>query len=249
LLEQSGNDPELGMFASPKYEQKLQELIAADMMKLYGFRPGNDELCLTVGGVGGLMAAFLTLLNPGDEIIYFDPSYPIHLSQLALVQAKVNFVSLSEENSWHLNIHKLQSAITGKTKAILLTNPNNPTGTVLSKKEVQAVAELLLKHDLYLILDEAYQFLAYTELYSPMLLPEIRDRVVLVKSFSKEFAMTGWRIDYVYANNEIMKKLAFNVNTYLCLSPPTISMAAAILALTDPRGQEAMHGFLQRVCS
>jgi aminotransferase len=245
IHERSLTDPELGQYSGAKLEHQLTELIATDMEKLYGFRPEPDELCLTVGGVGGLMSAFLSILNPGDEIIYFDPSYPIHLSQLALVQAKVVFVSFLEDQGWRLDIAKMQQSVTSKTRAVLLTNPNNPTGTVLTRDEVQAVADLVLKHDLYLVLDEAYHFLSYEELFSPLQLPELRDHIILVKSFSKEFAMTGWRIGYVYANKEIIKKLSFNVSTYLCISPPTISMAAAQIALSDPRGNEAMKGFYQ----
>lgn len=241
--ERSLIDSELGQYSGPRLENQLLGLIAVDMEKLYGFRPAQDELFLSVGGVGGLMSAFMAILNLGDEIIYFDPSYPIHLSQLALVQAKVVFVSLLEEKGWRLDIPKLQQSVTSKTKAILLTNPNNPTGTVLTREEVQAVADVVLKNNLYLVLDEAYHFLSYVELFSPLLLSELRDHIIMVKSFSKEFAMTGWRLGYVYANKEIIKKLSYNVNTYLCISPPTISIAGAITALSDPRGLIAMQDF------
>ena len=244
--ELSFKDPSLGQYSSSKVEQELTALIAQDFNELYGFTPKPEELCLSVGGVGGLMATFLAILDPGDEIIYFDPSYPIHLSQLAIVEADVKFVSLLEEENWKMDFDKLEHSITAKTKAILLTNPNNPTGTVLSKQEVERLVDIVLKNDLYLVLDEAYQFLSYVEFYSPMLVSELRNNVICIKSFSKEFAMTGWRLGYVYANSVVMAKIALSINTYLCISPSTIAMHAGIAALKDPRGKEAMQGFQEQ---
>lgn len=244
--EKAASDPSVGQYSSIVVENKLKDLIAEQMLELYGFKPERTELTLTVGGVGGLLASFLALVNPGDEVIYTDPSYPIHLSQLAIAQAKVVFVSYIEAEGWRLDLELLKSSITPKTKLILLTNPNNPTGTVLTSDEVAALVEIVKEHNLYLVLDEAYHFLSYDQkVVSPASFAEIRDQLVLVKSFSKEYAMTGWRIGYVYAHSEVQKKISMNINTYTCISPATISMHAAICALTDPRGAEAMQGFIR----
>lgn len=178
-----------------------------------------------------------------DEVIYFDPSYPLHISQIHIAEAKPVFVSYDEDNGWSLNIKKLQSKITSKTKAIILTNPNNPTGTVLSEKEVKELAKIVLAHNLILILDEAYQFLTYDiSLFSPLQIPELRNNIIACKSFSKEFAMTGWRIGYTYANKEIISKIN-DIHTYFSISPPTISIVAATIALSDERGEKAMLEF------
>lgn len=243
VYEKAKNSPEVGQYSSPRLERELCELIAEDFNEIYSFRPDITELGLTVGGVGGLMATFLALLDPGDEIIYFDPSYPIHLSQLYVAGVKPVFVPYIEEEGWKFDTLKLKASITSKTRAILLTNPNNPTGTVLSKNEVEELAEVVLKNDLYLVLDEAYQFLSYVEFFSPLKIEELRKNVICIKSFSKEFAMTGWRLGYVYADKDLMEKIMINVNTYLCISPATISIHAGIAALSDPRGKEAMKGF------
>ncbi len=243
VSEQARKDPAVGQYSTANLENQLLELIAKDFEEIYGFKPQLSELALSVGGVGGLMATFLALLNPGDEIIYFDPSYPIHLSQLEIAQAKVIFVSLKEDEGWKLDFELLEKSITSKTKAILLTNPNNPTGTVLSKQEVERLADIVLKNDLYLILDEAYQFLSYEEFYSPLMIEELRKNTICIKSFSKEFAMTGWRIGYVYTPSEVLTKIAFSINTYLCISPATIAIHGAIAALSDARGKAAMNGF------
>jgi len=245
VQEKAKEDPAVGQYALTPLENQLKELISAQMNNLYGFSPKNEELTLTVGGVGGLFAAFMSILNPQDEIIYFDPSYPIHLSQLAIAQAKVVYVPLNEDSGWTINIDLLKKSITSKTKAILLTNPNNPTGTILTKNEIDELIRIVIENNLYLVLDEAYHFLSYgTPVISPASYPEVRNNLILVKSFSKEFAMTGWRIGYVYANSEIQKKIGSNINTYTCLSPATISIHAAICAMSDPRGEEAMKGFI-----
>lgn len=246
LYKRAKTDPEIGMYSSPRIEKELLELIAQSMKKIYGFSPALNQLYLTVGGIGALYSALMSFLEKGDEVIYFDPSYPLHLSQIYLTQAKPIFVSYEEKTGWSLDLARLKKSITAKTKAIILTNPNNPTGTVLSEKEVKDLAGLILKHDLILILDEAYEFLTYEKfLFSPLKIPELRKNTILCKSFSKEFAMTGWRIGYVYANQKIITKIN-DIHTYFCISPATPSIVAVISALSDKQGQKAMLGFKKK---
>ncbi len=240
LYQRSKTDPELGMYSGTKNETPLKQLIAKQMERLYRFIPDLQEIYLTVGGIGGLYSALMSLVQKNDEVIYFDPSYPLHLSQIYLTEAKPVFVSYDEKNKWSLDIDQLKKAISPKTKAIILTNPNNPTGTVLSEKEVRSLAEIIIKNNLILILDEAYEFLTYEKkLFSPMKIPELRKNIILCKSFSKEYAMTGWRIGYVYTNKEIVQKIN-NVHTYFSIGPATPSIVAATIALSDNRGEEAM---------
>ena len=196
--------------------------------------------------VGALFSALMVLVQKGDEVIYFDPSYPLHLAQIHLTQAQPVFVSLKEDEGWTLDLKGLKNSINHKTKAIILTNPNNPTGTVLSRSEVEELADLVIGHNLFLILDEAYEFLVYeNKLFSPMRIPELRERVVLCKSFSKEFAMTGWRIGYAFANSDTIQKIN-QVHTHFSISPPTPSIIAAIAALSDPRGKTAKAEFINQ---
>jgi len=246
LYQRSKTDPELGMYSSAKIEKSLKELIAKQFNQIYGFTPDLQEIYLTVGGIGALFSALMVFLQKRDEVIYFDPSYPLHLSQIHITQAKPVFVSYVEKSGWSLDLLKLKNSITSKTKAIILTNPNNPTGTVLSESEVNNLADLVIKHNLILVLDEAYEYLTYDkELYSPLKIPQLRDHIVLCKSFSKEYAMTGWRIGYVYANKEIVAKIN-DVHTYFCISPPTPSIVASTIALANPKGQEAMQYFKKK---
>ena len=243
LHERSKSDPAIGQYSSPKIENELKTLIIQKIEKKHEFIPKLEEIYLTVGGIGGLFSAIMAFLEKDDEVIYFDPSYPLHLSQIHLAQARPVFVSYNENNNWSIDLEKLEKAITFKTKMVILTNPNNPTGTVLSELEVRKLSETILRRNLILLLDEAYDFLTYgKELFSPLQIPELRNNLIVCKSFSKEFAMTGWRIGYVYANPEIIAKIN-DIHVYFSISPSTPSIVASIAALSDPRGEEAISYF------
>ena len=146
VYERAKKEKAVGMYAETPMNNELKSLIVKQMEKLYGFTPDTNRLMITMGGVGALNAAIMTVLGPGDEVIYFDPSYPIHLSQIHIAQAKPVFVSLDEQNGWSLDMEKLKSSITPATKAIILTNPNNPTGTVLSENQIREMSFLILKN-------------------------------------------------------------------------------------------------------
>jgi aminotransferase len=244
LNNRSKTDGDIGMYSGAKIEKELKDLIADRMEKEFRFKPGPGEIYLTVGGIGGLFAALLATLDKGDEIIYFDPSYPLHISQIHIAQAKPVFVSYREDDGWRIDLDLLERSITPKTRAILLTNPNNPTGTVLSQSEVHRLAEIVIEHNVVLILDEAYEFLTYeTPFFSPLRIPELRDRVIVSRSFSKEYAMTGWRIGYVYAHPDLIGKIN-DIHVYFSISPATPSIVAAIAALSDPQGEAAKQEFI-----
>ena len=233
--------------ADDRIQTPLKMLIARDFASKYGFTPELSEIYLTVGGIGGLFAALMSILDRGDEVIYFDPSYPLHLSQTFLAQAKPVFVSLIEKKEWQLDLEKLKRSISGKTKAIILTNPNNPTGTILTEAQIEALAEVVISKNLYLVLDEAYEYLTFnTPVFSPAKIAALRPRLILSRSFSKEYAMTGWRIGYLWAPGEIIKKI-HNVHLYFSINPATISIVAATIVMQDPRGKQALNSFREQI--
>lgn len=249
ILKQSQTDKGLGMYNSTgdNYHRQLKKYISQEFSEIYNYTPSPEELYLTVGGIGGLFAALMIVLEAGDEVIYFDPSYPLHLSQFAICEAKPIFVPYQEDNGWKINIDLLKKSITPKTKAIVLTNPNNPTGTVISQKEMMQIAEIVINNDLYLVVDEAYGFLTFEqELFSPMKIDELRPHIILSKSFSKEYAMTGWRIGYLWANKEILQKIN-SIHLHFSINPATPSIAAAILAISDPRGKAARAQIIENI--
>jgi len=249
LHRQSKIDSNLGMYntVNDSYHMKVKLLLQKEFEKEYGFTPDPTDLYLTMGGVGGLFSAFMAVIQKGDEVIYFDPSYPIHLSQIALTEATPVFVPYQEENGWRPNLDLLVKKISKKTKAIVLTNPNNPTGTIFTKKEVEVLAEIVIKNNLYLILDEAYSYLTYDTVFtSPMTISELHKHIILSKSFSKEYAMTGWRIGYIWAKQPIREKI-HNVHLYFSINPSTISIAAAGIALSSPQVQQEKMRFITEI--
>lgn len=246
VRSEARTSPLVGMYADtkPEIESTLKGHIIAAIQKEYGFTTTPDRLAITVGGAGALFASILSLLEPGDEVIFLNPSYPLHLTQIHLAQATPVFVPYRTDG-WKIDLDRLKQAITKKTRVIILTNPNNPTGTVLSETEVRILADIIRSTGCMLIVDEAYGFLTYgTPLFSPLLIPSIREQIILCKSFSKEFALTGWRIGYVHTHPELIEKIrAVQIAFSVC--PPTISMVAASIALSDPRGKEATEQFIR----
>lgn len=249
LYRLSKEDPNLGMYntVNDSYHMKVKLLLQKEFEKDYGFSPDPTDLYLTVGGIGGLFSALMAVTQKGDEVIYFDPSYPLHLSQLALSEATPIFVPYQEHNNWRPDLTLLRKKISPKTKAIILTNPNNPTGTVFTKEEVRILADIVIEHDLYLILDEAYSYLTFcSEFTSPMSIPELRNNIVLSKSFSKEYAMTGWRIGYLWVKQPVRDKI-HNIHLYFSINPSTIAIVAAGIALSHPQAQEEKVRFIKEI--
>src|SRR3989344_4053261 len=214
----------------PELRQKLAERV---MKKrgLQGILPEN--ILVTVGAMEGLGAAVMTLINPGDEVIVVTPGFSSHIEQILLAGGKPVFVPLIEEKGWALDVDAFKKAITKKTKAILLCNPSNPTGTVYSKEDLQEIEHLVVKHDIILILDEPYDFLLYdnAEFYSPASNPALKNNLIACFSFSKEFAMTGYRIGYVYADSGIINQM-MKVHDAFCICAARISQEAALAALS-----------------
>lgn len=157
-----------------------------------------DEIMITQGSTEGLASVLFTLLNPGDEVIIPIPAYPVYRSLVEMAGAQVVAVDTSD-NQFQLDAEALESAITEKTKLLLLTAPNNPTGTLFDHATSEKIKQLALKHDLLLVLDEIYTQILYTDYYSLAQDRELHDRIIVVQSLSKIYAMTGWRLGYVMA--------------------------------------------------
>lgn len=184
--------------------------------KQLGVNP-DTELFITAGAMEALAITLLSLVNPGDEVIVFDPGYASHIEQIKLADGVPVFTQ----------------TVTARTKAILFCQPANPTGHILSDEELKTIIDLARKNDLYIISDETYNFLVYDNKSCRSLLefPEIRQRVIVIKSFSKQYAMTGWRVGYLIAPPDIIEE-ALKVHDAMVICAPTISQYAALIALT-----------------
>jgi aspartate/methionine/tyrosine aminotransferase len=173
------------------------------------------------------------LLDPGDEFVYFDPAYPAYASCSSYLQASVKAIPLLEARNWRMDLDELARNVSDKTKAVMINSPHNPTGGVLTKGDLERIAELANKHDFIVIADEIYSRNYYLEheYLSIAALDGMRDRTIIVDGFSKAYAMTGWRLGYALMPERLAKTVTlFNNNTFSCVA--TFVQVAGIAALT-----------------
>ncbi|RSK28394.1 aminotransferase [Bacillus sp. HMF5848] len=191
----------------------------------------TSEIVVTVGASQALDLALRATVDTGDEVIVIEPSFVSYAPLVALAGGKPVVVSTSKEDDFKLTASTLKEAITSRTKAIMLCSPNNPTGTVLTKADLQALAEVINEHDLVVISDEIYAELTYEDEYCSFAgLDGMFDRTILVSGFSKAFAMTGWRLGYVAATEELAKAM-LKIHQYTMMCAPINAQYAAIEAL------------------
>ncbi len=216
---------------------RLRNAIAAKQQRDYGlvYDP-ESEVLVASGATGGLHAAAMALLNPGDEVILFEPFYGYHVSTLKSLRVSPVLVPLAEPD-WVLDLDALKAAITPKTRAIIVNTPSNPGGKVFSLAEIQGVAEVCTAEDLFLITDEIYEYFVYDGLkhISPATLPGMKEWTIVISGFSKTFSVTGWRLGYVTADRKWMGAMSyFHDLTYVCAPSAFQHGAAAGLELLPP---------------
>ena len=150
----------------------------------------------------------MSIINPGDEIIVTEPTYICYIPDIEMCGGKAVVIPLKEENNFKLTKEELKEYITPKTKAVFLSFPNNPTGAIMTKKDLVDIAPIILENDLYVISDEIYAELTYTGKHSSIAsLPGMKERTILINGFSKAFAMTGWRLGYVCAPKHVLDQI------------------------------------------
>ena len=217
---------------------ELREAVAAKYRKQYWEGYTKDHVIITVGAMEGLFLAMMTLLDPGDEILVPDPCFPNYYGQASSIGARAVPVPTYEEYGYRLQAADIEKAVTPRTRAILLNSPCNPTGAVLTKEDILAIAKVAKTHDLWVLTDEPYDAIVYDGIqpYSMAQVPEMQDRVMVLNSFSKSYAMTGWRIGYIAAPANITKVIG-NYLGHCTGSPSAISQKAALAALTAPQDQ------------
>jgi aminotransferase len=188
-----------------------------------------SEVLVTSGATGGFYAALLALLDPGDEVVLFEPFYGYHLNTMTALGIQPVAVPLAL-GSWALDLDRLRAAITPKTRALLINSPSNPCGKVFSRTELEAVAAIAEEHDLCLFPDEIYEYFVFdgAEHISPATLPGMAERTISVSGLSKTFSITGWRIGYLTASARWLPSIAyFHDLTYVCAPSPFQHGAAA----------------------
>lgn len=191
-----------------------------------------SQILVTVGAIEGLSAAVMSVIDPGDEVILPSPTYSTHIRQVIIASGKPVLIPLREENEFALNIADIKKAITPKTKAIMYCSPSNPTGTVFTENQLRQLAEIVLENNLMVITDEAYEYFVYdnNKHFSIASIPEIRRNVVSCYTFTKTYAMTGWRVGYLLADEELIPQIT-KAHIPLAICAPVVSQYAALAAL------------------
>jgi aminotransferase len=215
----------------------LREAIARKLERDNGLTVDPEgEVLVTSGATGGLYAAALALLDPGDEVILFEPFYGYHLNTLLSLRVKPVAVPLDEGN-WALDLDRLRSAVTAKTRAIIVNTPSNPCGKVFSRAELEAIAALAQQHDLFVFTDEIYEYFVFegAEHVSLATLPGMKERTITISGLSKTFSITGWRVGYLAADRRWLGAIGyFHDLTYVC-SPSPFQYGAAAGLVELPR--------------
>ena len=208
----------------------------------------NSEVIVTVGGSEGIDIALRAMLDPGDEVLIPQPSYVSYLPCTILADGVPVTIPLQEKNEFKLTAEELEAAITPKTKILVMPFPNNPTGSIMTKEDLEPIVEVVKKHDLFVISDEIYSELTYKEKHVSIAGFEgMKERTILINGFSKGFAMTGWRLGYACGPKEIIDQMV-KIHQYAIMCAPTNSQYAAVEALRncDEEVQEMVEAYNQR---
>lgn len=197
----------------------------------------KDHVIITVGAMEGLLLAMMVLLNDGDELLVPDPCFPNYYGQASMAGARAVPVPTYEEHGYRIQAADIEKAVTPRTKALLLNSPCNPTGAVLTEADVRAIAQVVKKYDLWVLSDEPYDSIVYDGVkpFSIAEIPEVRDHVLVFNSFSKSYAMTGWRVGYLLAPEPgyITKMAQFQEGVASCVATFIQDAAVEALKRTD----------------
>lgn len=243
ICQKLADDPDIGKYSPMAGIPRLKQAIAKKLKKQKKVNiDAEKEILVTCGTMEAIRISLEAIIDPGDEVVLFSPSFSSHREQIILSGGTPVYVPLIEEQNWKIDFNYLAKAITKKTKAIMITSPNNPTGNVLTKDELEKIAELAEQYDLFVISDETYDFLTFGKIKhtSAITMPQFRDRFIVCFSCSKEYAMSGWRIGFVCAAGDVIQQLQ-KVHDATVVCAPTISQTAAILAIEGPQAYVKKH--------
>ena len=214
--------------------KELKVEIARYLDRRYGMTYDyNKEIMVTVGGSEAIDIALRAMLDAGDEVIIPQPSYVSYVPCTVLAGGTPVIVELKEENDFRLTAEELEAVITPKTKILIMPFPNNPTGAIMEKADLEAIVQVVKEHDLFVISDEIYSELTYVDKHvSIASFPGMKERTVLINGFSKAYAMTGWRLGYACAPETILKQM-LKIHQFAIMCAPTNSQYAAVEALRN----------------
>ncbi len=212
----------------------LRKEICTYLKRKYNvFYDAVKETVVTVGGSEAIDIALRAMINPGEEVLIPQPSYVSYEPCAILAGAKPVIIDLKAENEFRLTAQELRDAITDKTKVLILPFPNNPTGAIMERKDLESIAEVILEKDIFVISDEIYSELTYNGKHVTIAeLPGMQERTIVINGFSKAFAMTGWRLGYACGPANIIEQMT-KIHQFAIMCAPTTSQYAAVAALRD----------------
>jgi aminotransferase len=216
---------------------ELRQEIVAKLKRDNQLEATISQVLVTVGAIEGLAAAVMAAIDPGDEVILPSPTYSTHIRQVQMASGIPVLVPLLEDDGFALDTEAIQRAITPKTRAILFCTPSNPTGTVFAEVALRELARLALAHDLVLIIDEAYEYFVFDDHkhFSLASMPEMARHAISCFTFTKTYAMTGWRIGYLHAHEDWIAEIK-KAHIPFAICAPVVSQYAALAALQGPQG-------------
>jgi aminotransferase len=215
---------------------ELRQEIVAKLQRDNQIEATISQLLVTVGAIEGLAAAVMAAIDPGDEVILPSPTYSTHIRQVQMASGIPVLVPLIESDGFALDTEAIEGAITPRTKAMLFCTPSNPTGTVFSEPALRDLARLALANDLVIITDEAYEYFVFDEHkhFSLASIPEMARHVISCFTFTKTYAMTGWRIGYLHAHEDWIPQIK-KAHIPFAICAPVVSQYAALAALQGPQ--------------
>jgi aminotransferase len=212
---------------------ELKKEISSYLKRRFHLPYTEDEVLVTVGGSEAIDVAFRAMLDPGDEVIIPEPCFVSYLPCVEMAGGVPVQLALEEKDQFKLTKEKLLSALTEKTKMVVLPFPNNPTGAIMTKEELEEIADIIKERDLFVLSDEIYSELTYQgDHVSIASLPGMAERTVVINGFSKSYAMTGWRLGYAVGPKEVIRQM-IKVHQYVIMCAPTTSQYAAVEALRN----------------
>ena len=229
--------------------KELRDAIAYKLLHENGIKCDPDKnLIVTAGATQALMLAMVTLVNPGDEVIIQGPNWPDYRGQIDMVNAKTVYAKVDESNDFKMTADVIEPLITEKTKLIIINSPSNPTGGVLDYDDLKEIAELVKKYKIFVISDEPYEMLVYDGFHQHSLaaFEGLEDYVLTINSFSKTFAMTGFRVGYICANETIVSNLVKLHENMIASVPEPMQLAAVEAVYNGKKDVEEMVKYYDR---
>lgn len=237
IAEELFTDPDIGKYALPDGLAELRRLAARRHQSLTGIAPDPDSnILITSGNMQGMSILFHALIDSGDEIILTDPCFASHIQQIRMFGGKPVYWPLIEADNWRMDTESLADLITENSKALVLVSPSNPTGKIFSREELLRVGEIAKQHNLLIIIDDPYSHFSYEnadKVFNLASEPSLAEHIVYAFTFSKAFAMSGWRLAYMVLPQALKQQL-IKVQDSHVLCTPRISQVAGIIALREP---------------